>query len=137
MANVTASKTEANLQYALAVETLGGRYYLACAERADAEGHPDAAAVFRAIAHRKASHAQGHLEFLEPPGAASEAMQRTVDNLQAAIAGELHENADVLPAMSRDARKDGFDEIALWFETLARAGRSHAGRLRQMLQQLR
>jgi rubrerythrin len=137
MADVTASRTEANLQFAYAVETLASRYYQACAARAEAEGDSDAAAVFRAMAHRKASLAQGHLDYLEPADADGEAMQRTADNLQAAIAGELHEHAEIFPAKSREARKDGLDEIALWFETLAKAGRSHAGRLRQALDHLR
>jgi rubrerythrin len=136
MAEVTASRTEANLQFAFAVETLASRYYEACAAQAEAEGEPRAAAVFRAVAGQKAAIAQGHLDQLGAPDT-GRAMQRTVDNLQAAIAGELHEHAEVFPAMSREAREDGLDEIALWFETLAKAGRSHAGRLRQALDHLR
>ncbi|HEY2481581.1 MAG TPA: rubrerythrin family protein, partial [Caulobacteraceae bacterium] len=57
----------------------------------------------------------------------------TGDNLKAAIAGETHEYTDMYPAMARTAREEGYDEIADWFETLAKAERSHAGRFQRAL----
>ena len=57
----------------------------------------------------------------------------TSDNLKAAIAGETHEYTDMYPGMARAARQEGFEEIADWFETLAKAEKSHAGRFSQML----
>ncbi len=58
------------------------------------------------------------------------------DNLKAAVAGETHEYTDLYPGMVRAARQEGFDEIADWFETLAKAGKSHAGRFKKALDAL-
>ena len=57
-------------------------------------------------------------------------------NLKAAIAGETHEYTDMYPGMARTAREEGFDEIADWFETLAKAERSHANRFQKALDTL-
>ena len=57
----------------------------------------------------------------------------TADNLKAAIAGETHEYTDMYPGMAKTARDEGFDEIADWFETLAKAERSHAGKFQKAL----
>jgi rubrerythrin len=64
------------------------------------------------------------------------AIGRTSDNLRAAIAGETHEYTDMYPGMARAARQEGFDEIADWFETLAKAEKSHAGRFQRALETL-
>ncbi len=56
--------------------------------------------------------------------------------LRAAIAGETHEYTDMYPGMARAARQEGFDEIADWFETLAKAEKSHAGRFQKALDTL-
>ena len=55
------------------------------------------------------------------------------DHLKASIAGETHEYTDMYPGMAKSAREEGFGEIADWFETLAKAEKSHAGRVQQML----
>ena len=57
----------------------------------------------------------------------------TDNNLKAAIAGETHEYTDMYPGMARTAREEGFGEIADWFETLAKAEKSHAGRFQKAL----
>ena len=57
----------------------------------------------------------------------------TGTNLKAAIAGETHEYTDMYPGMAKAAREEGFDEIADWFETLAKAEKSHAGRFQKGL----
>ena len=58
---------------------------------------------------------------------------RTRENLKAAVAGETHEYTDMYPGMARTARDEGFAEIADWFETLAKAEKSHAGRFSGLL----
>jgi rubrerythrin len=63
-------------------------------------------------------------------------MGSTEDNLRAAIAGETHEYTDMYPGMAKTARQEGFSEIADWFETLAKAEKSHAGRFSQMLKSI-
>jgi rubrerythrin len=56
-----------------------------------------------------------------------------VQALESAIHGETHEYTDMYPGMARDAREEGFDEIADWFDTLAKAERSHAGKFQKTL----
>jgi rubrerythrin len=130
MANLKGSKTEQNLKDAFAGESQANRRYLYFAQKADVEGYNDVAAVFRSTAEGETGHAHGHLEFLEAVGdpATGKPIGTTDKNLQAAIAGETHEYTDMYPGMARTARQEGFDEIADWFETLAKAEKSHAGR---------
>ena len=56
--------------------------------------------------------------------------------VKAAIAGETHEYTDMYPGMAKSARDEGFTDIADWFETLAKAERSHANRFQKALDQL-
>ena len=60
-------------------------------------------------------------------------MGDTRKNLEASIAGETHEYTDMYPGMASSAREEGFDEIADWFETLAKAERSHANKFQKTL----
>ncbi len=132
------SKTEENLKAAFAGESQANRRYLYFAQKADIEGYNDVAAAFRSTAEGETGHAHGHLEFLEEIGdpATGLPIGGTADNLGAAVAGETHEYTDMYPGMARTAREEGFEEIAEWFETLAKAERSHAGRFQQALDSL-
>lgn len=138
MTNLKGSKTEANLKEAFAGESQANRRYLYFAQKADIEGCNDVAAVFRSTAEGETGHAHGHLEFLELVGdpATGLPIGNTADNLKAAIAGETHEYTDMYPGMARTAREEGFEEIAEWFETLAKAEKSHAGRFAKALEQI-
>jgi len=129
------SKTAQNLKDAFAGESQANRRYLYFAQKADVEGAPDVATVFRSTAEGETGHAHGHLEYLEEVGdpATGEKMGETADNLKSAIAGETHEYTDMYPGMARTAREEGFDEIADWFETLAKAEKSHAGKFQRTL----
>ena len=129
------SKTADNLKAAFAGESQANRRYLYFAQKADIEGAPDVAAVFRSTAEGETGHAHGHLEYLEEVGdpATGEPMGETEDNLKSAIHGETHEYTDMYPGMARTAREEGFDEIADWFETLAKAEKSHAGKFQRTL----
>ena len=132
------SKTEQNLKDAFAGESQANRRYLYFANKADIEGQNDVAALFRSTAEGETGHAHGHLEFMESVGdpATGLPIGGTADNLKAAIAGETHEYTDMYPGMARTARDEGFDEIADWFETLAKAEKSHAGRFQRALEAL-
>ena len=132
------SKTEENLKYAFAGESQANRRYLYFAQKADVEGFNDVAAVFRSTAEGETGHAHGHLEYLEEVGdpATGLPIGKTGDNLKAAVAGETHEYTDMYPGMARTARDEGFEEIADWFETLAKAERSHANRYTKALNEL-
>ena len=129
------SKTAQNLKDAFAGESQANRRYLYFAQKADIEGAPDVAAVFRSTAEGETGHAHGHLEYLEEVGdpATGEKMGETEDKLKSAIAGETHEYTDMYPGMARTAREEGFEEIADWFETLAKAEKSHAGKFQRTL----
>ena len=132
------SKTEQNLKDAFSGESQANRRYLYFAQKADVEGYNDASAVFRSTAEGETGHAHGHLEYLEAVGdpATGEPIGPTSDNLKAAIAGETHEYTDMYPGMAKQAREEGFEEIADWFETLAKAERSHANRFHKALESL-
>ena len=136
--DLKSSKTVENLKAAFAGESQANRRYLYFAQKADIEGYNDAAAVFRSTAEGETGHAHGHLEFLEASGdpATGLPIGPTRDNLKAAVAGETHEYTDMYPGMARQAREEGFDEIADWFETLAKAERSHANRYQKALDAL-
>jgi rubrerythrin len=130
MAALKGSKTEENLKAAFAGESQANRRYLYFANKADVEGQNDVAALFRSTAEGETGHAHGHLEWLEQCGdpATGLPIGPTRDNLKAAVAGETHEYTDMYPGMAKTARDEGFDEVADWFETLAKAERSHANR---------
>jgi rubrerythrin len=132
------SKTEDNLKDAFAGESQANRRYLYFAQKADVEGYNDVAAVFRSTAEGETGHAHGHLEFLEEVGdpATGKPIGTTSLNLEAAVAGETHEYTDMYPGMARTAREEGFDEISDWFETLAKAEKSHAGRFQKARDEL-
>ncbi|HMU63335.1 MAG: rubrerythrin family protein [Nitrosomonas sp.] len=129
------SKTEGNLKAAFAGESQANRRYLYFAAKADVEGQNDVAAVFRSTAEGETGHAHGHLEYLESCGDPATGLPfgSSRDNLKTAIAGETHEYTDMYPGMARTARDEGFTEIADWFETLAKAERSHANRFQRAL----
>ena len=132
------SKTEANLKEAFAGESQANRRYLYFAAKADVEGYNDVAAVFRSTAEGETGHAHGHLEHLEEVGDPVTGLPigATAANLQSAIAGETHEYTDMYPGMAKTARDEDFEEIADWFETLAKAERSHANRFQKALDTL-
>jgi rubrerythrin len=138
MPSLRGTVTEQNLKNAFAWESQANPGYLYFAQKADAEGFNDTAAVFRSTAESKTGHAHRHLEYLEEvcDPATGKPIGSTRDNLKAAIAGETHKYVDIYPGMARAARQEGFDEIADWFETLAKAGKSHAGRFRKALDAL-
>ena len=132
------SQTEQNLKDAFAGESQANSRYLYFAAKADVEGYNDVSAVFRSTGEGETGHAHGHLNYLEETGdpATGLPIGRTSDNLRAAIAGETYEYTDMYPGMAKTARDEGFEEISDWFETLAKAERSHANRFQQALDNL-
>ena len=132
------SKTHDNLKAAFAGESQANRRYLYFAQKADVEGQNDVAALFRSTAEGETGHAHGHLEYMEVVGdpATGLAIGSSRNNLAAAVAGETHEYTDMFPGMAKQAREEGFTEIADWFETLGKAERSHANRFQKALDAL-
>src|ERR1041385_9241281 len=130
MAELKGSQTHENLNAAFAGESQANRRYLYFAQKADVEGYPDIAALFRSVAEGETGHAFGHFDFLAEAGdpVAGESVGATADNLKSAIAGETYEYTEMYPGFARTARDEGFEEVAEWLETLARAEKRHAGR---------
>jgi rubrerythrin len=104
---------------------------------ADIAGAQDVASVFRHTAEGETGHAHGHMEFLIGGGSGDPETGLPAGSveqaLESAIHGETHEYTDMYPGMAKTARDEGFDEIADWFETLAKAERSHAGKFTRTL----
>jgi rubrerythrin len=136
MAGLSGTKTHDNLKEAFAAESQANRRYLYFAQKADVEGYPDVAALFRSVAEGETGHAFGHLDFLAEVGdpVTGVGVGATEDNLKSAIEGETYEYTEMYPGFAKTARDEGFDQIAEWFETLARAEKSHAGRFTQALE---
>ena len=138
MPDLKGSKTHANLKAAFAGESQANRRYLYFAKVADVEGSPEVAGNFRETAEGETGHAHGHLDYLKRVGdpATDLPIGATDANLKSAVAGETHEYTDMYPGMAKTAREEGFAEIADWFETLAKAERSHANRFQKALDAL-
>jgi rubrerythrin len=136
MPNLKGTKTHQNLKDAFAGESQANRRYLYFAKVADVEGYPEVAGNFRETAEGETGHAHGHLDYLKAVGdpATDKPIGDTVKNLESAVAGETHEYTEMYPGMAKAAREEGFTEIADWFETLAKAEKSHAGRFQKMLE---
>ena len=129
MTTLKGSKTHQNLKDAFAGESQANRRYLYFAKQADIEGYPDVAGLFRDTAEGETGHAHGHLDYLKKVGDPATGLPiGDTRQPKAAIAGETHEYTDMYPGMAKAAREEGFAEIADWFETLAKAEKSHAGR---------
>ena len=138
MAGLKGTHTHENLKEAFAGESQANRRYLWFAQKADIEGLPDVASLFKNVADGETGHAHGHLEYLAEVGdpASGEPIGDSEQNLKASIAGETYEYTQMYPGFGKTAREEGFNEIADWFETLAKAEKSHAGRFQQGLDAL-
>ena len=133
MEKLAGTKTEECLKEAFAGESKANRRYLYFANMADIAG----ANIFRHTAEGETGHAHGHMEYLINGGSGDPETgmpaNDIVQALESAISGETHEYTDMYPGMAKTARDEGFDEIADWFETLAKAERSHAGKFKKTL----
>jgi len=139
MANLKGSKTHENLKHAFAGESQANRRYLYFARVADIEGYPEVGGLFRDTSEAETGHAFGHMDFLKTIGdpATGVAFGNTRDNLASAVEGETYEYTQMYPGMAKTARDEGFVDVAEWFETLAKAERSHAGRFSKALEGLK
>ena len=133
MSKLNGTKTHQNLKDAFAGESQANRRYLYFAKVADVEGYPEVSGLFKDTADGETGHAHGHLDYLKQVGdpATGLPIGNTAKNLKAAVAGETHEYETMYPGMAKTAREEGFADIAEWFETLAKAEKSHAGRFQK------
>ena len=135
MKELKGTKTHENLKHAFAGESQANRRYLYFADKADVEGHPEIAGNFRDTAEGETGHAHGHMDYLKSAGDPATGLPfgSTELNLKSAIEGETYEYTQMYPGFARAAREESFPEIADWFETLARAEKSHANRFSKLL----
>jgi rubrerythrin len=138
MAQLKGTKTHDNLKHAFAGESQANRRYLYFAKQAAIEGYPDVGGLFRDTAEAETGHAHGHLDYLKQAGdpATDKPIGSTDKNLVAAVAGETYEYTEMYPGFAKTARNESFGDVADWFETLAKAEKSHAGRFQKALDTL-
>ena len=121
--------TSENLKEAFAGESQANRKYLAFARKADEEGYPQVARLFRAAAEAETVHALAHLKVLEGVGS-------TRENLEEAIGGETHEFTEMYPAFIEEAEKEGNGPAAISFKNANAVERIHAGLYKKALENL-
>src|SRR5215470_13110154 len=138
MKSLKTTKTHENLKTAFAGESQANRRYLYFARRADIEGYPEIGGLFRDTSEAETGHAFGHLDFLKEVwyAATNFPIGETKQNLKSAVEGETYKYTQMYPGFAKTAREEGFTEVAEWFETLARAEKSHAGRFQKGLDNL-
>ena len=113
------SKTTENLKTAFAGESQANRKYLAFADKAESEGKPGVAKLFRAAAAAETIHAHTHLRLLKGIGS-------TEENLKEAIEGETYEFKSMYPEMMVDAKAEGENAILRYFGFANEAEKIHA-----------
>jgi rubrerythrin len=136
--SLSGTKSHENLKHAFACESQANRRYLYFARVADIEGYPDVGGLFRDTSEAETGHAFGHLDFLKEVGdpCTGVPIGSTDKNLKSAVEGETYEYTEMYPGFAKTARDEGFSELAEWFETLAKAEKSHAGRFSKGLNTL-
>ena len=112
-------KSIQNLKAAFAGESQANRKYLAFAEKAEKDGYPQVARLFRAAAEAETVHAHNHLRALK-------AINATADNLKEAIAGETAEFREMYPGMIAAAQAEGHKEALRSFEFANEVEKTHA-----------
>ncbi|EFK11851.1 rubredoxin [delta proteobacterium NaphS2] len=127
--DIIMSKTEDNLWEAFAGESQANRKYLAFAKKADNEGYPQAAKLFRAAAEAETVHAHAHLRTLN-------GVKSTAENLQSAIDGETHEFKEMYPAMIAEAQEEGHKAAERSFSFANDVEKIHAGLYKKALDSL-
>ena len=137
--SLNGTKSHDNLKNAFAGESQANRRYLYFARVADIEGYPDVGGLFRDTSVAETGHAFGHLDFLKEVGdpCTGVPIGTTEKNLKSAVESETYEYTEMYPGFAKTARAEGFAELAEWFETLAKAERSDAGRFTKGLETLK
>lgn len=127
MADLKGTKTEANLQAAFAGESQARNKYTYFASKAKKDGFVQIANIFEETANNEKEHAKMWYKLL------NDGIGSTVDNLLDAANGENYEWTDMYAAFAKDAREEGFDEIAALFEGVAAIEKEHEERYRKLL----
>ncbi|MEE8075260.1 MAG: rubrerythrin family protein [Candidatus Binatia bacterium] len=136
--SIKGTRSWENLKNAFAGESQANRRYLYFARVADIEGYPDVGGLFRDTSEAETGHAFGHLDYLKEVGdpVTDVPIGNTEKNLKSAIEGETYEYTEMYPGFAKTARQEGLEELGEWFETLAKAEKSHAGRFTKGLKMI-
>ncbi len=126
MADLKGTKTEKNLMEAFAGESQARNKYTYYASVAKKEGYEQLAAIFLETADNEKEHAKLHLKALAGIG-------NTIENLKAAASGENEEWTDMYPRMAREARAEGFEDLAFMFEGIGAIEKAHQERYQLIL----
>lgn len=131
MKELKGTKTEKNLMEAFAGESQARNKYTYFASKAKKDGYVQIAALFEETANNEKEHAKMWFKLLEGGG-----IKGTLDNLKAAAQGENDEWTDMYPRMAKEAREEGFDEIANMMEGVAAIEKEHEERYRKLLKNI-
>lgn len=123
------SKTEKNLMTAFAGESMARNKYTYFASTAKKEGYEQISAIFLETANNEKEHAKMWFKLLDGIG-------DTAANLAAAAAGENEEHTDMYPTFAKEAREEGFNDIARLFELVADIEAHHEERYKKLLDKL-
>lgn len=127
MAELKGSRTEKNLETAFAGESMARNKYTYFASRAKKDGYVQIANIFEETANNEKEHAKMWFKLLNG------GIGTTAENLEAAAAGENYEWTDMYASFAREAREEGFNEIADLFEGVAAVEKEHEERYKKLL----
>ncbi len=128
MADLKGTRTEANLMAAFAGESQARNKYTYFASKAKKDGYVQIAAIFEETANNEKEHAKMWYKLLKGGSIGS-----TIDNLKEAAEGENFEWTDMYATFAKEAREEGFDDIADLFEGVAAIEKEHEERYRKLL----
>ena len=131
MSNLKGTKTESNLMEAFAGESKARNKYTYYASQAKKDGYEQIATLFLETAENEKEHAKIWFKLLHDG-----AIPDTVSNLKDAAAGEHEEWTDMYARMAKEAKEEGFDEIALLFEGVGQIEKEHEARYRALLKNI-
>ena len=129
MKDLKGTKTEANLWEAFAGESKARNKYTYYASKAKKDGYEQIAALFEETAAQEKEHAKLWFKLIHGIGS-------TMDNLKDAASGENDEWTDMYPRMAKEAREEGFEEIARIMEGVAAIEKAHEERYLKLLQNI-
>jgi len=127
MKDLKGTKTEANLWAAFAGESQARNKYTYYASKAKKDGYVQIASIFEETANNEKEHAKIWFKLLHG------GMPDTMANLADAAAGENYEWTEMYDQMTKDAKEEGFDDIASLFEQVAKIEKEHEERYRKLL----
>jgi len=136
MTDFATSRTKANLEAAFAGESQATNKYAYYASQAVKEGYNQIGAIFSETSGNEREHAKMWFKTLSSNGKARGSVPSTLENLAAAADGENYEWTEMYASFAKEAREEGFDEIAELFDGVAAVEKEHEGRYRKLIERI-